>query len=64
MAFLPEFRRASTTIGGQVVFGAVDCTAAGSACSQQGVRAYPTTIFYNSSKPHRQAANSPRAAAR
>ena len=53
MSLLPEFRKASTLIGGQVVFGTVDCTLHGRLCQQHGVRAYPTTIFFNNSKPHR-----------
>jgi len=53
MNLLPEFRKASTLIGGQVSFGTVDCSIHPRLCNQHGVRAYPTTIFYNMSKPHR-----------
>ena len=52
MNFLPEFRRASTMIGGQVAFGTVDCTIHSRVCNQHNIRSYPSTIFFNNSKPH------------
>ena len=53
MNFLPEFRKASTLIGGQVSFGTVDCTLHTRVCHQHNIRSYPSTIFFNNSKPHR-----------
>jgi len=53
MSLLPEFRKASTFIGGSITFGTIDCTIHGRLCQQHGVRAYPTTIFFNQTKPHR-----------
>merc|ERR1719220_1710969 len=53
MGLLPEFRKASTLIGGQITFGTVDCTIHGRLCQQHGVRAYPTTVFFNNSRPHK-----------
>ena len=53
MNFLPEFRRASTMIGGQVAFGTVDCTIHSRVCNQHNIRSYPSTIFFNNSKPHK-----------
>jgi len=50
MSLLPEFRKASTLIGGQITFGTVDCTIHGRLCNQHGVRAYPTTVFFNNSR--------------
>jgi len=53
MNFLPEFRKGSTIIGGDIIFGTVDCTIHGRLCNQHGVKGYPTTIFFNNSKPHK-----------
>lgn len=53
MNLLPEFRKASTLIGGSVHFGTVDCTVHHRICNQHGINAYPTTIFFNQSRPHR-----------
>ena len=53
MNFLPEFRKASTLIGGQVSFGSVDCTSHPQVCNQHGIRSYPTTVFFNNTKPHK-----------
>ena len=53
MNFLPEFRKASTLIGGQVSFGSVDCTSHTRVCNQHGIRSYPTTIFFNNTKQHK-----------
>ena len=53
MNFLPEFRKASTLIGGQVAFGSVDCTLHSRVCNQHNIRSYPTTVFFNNSKPHK-----------
>jgi len=57
MNLLPQFRKASTFIGGQVSFGTVDCTVQQRICNQHGIRAYPTTIFFNMSKPHKYQGN-------
>jgi thioredoxin-like negative regulator of GroEL len=40
-------------IGGSVHFGTVDCTVHHRICNQHGINAYPTTIFFNESRPHR-----------
>ena len=53
MNFLPEFRKASTLIGGQVSFGSVDYTSHPQVCNQHGIRSYPTTVFFNHTKPHK-----------
>ena len=53
MSLLPEFRKASTFIGGQITFGTVDCTIHGRVCQQHGVKAYPTTVFFNGTKAHK-----------
>ncbi|WAR10004.1 DJC10-like protein [Mya arenaria] len=52
MRLLPEFRKAARNIGEMVNFGTVDCTIHGDLCRTYNVRSYPTTIFYNQSKPH------------
>lgn len=57
MNLLPEFRKASTFIGGQVSFGTVDCTVNQRICNQHGIKAYPTTVFFNMSKPHKYQGN-------
>ena len=57
MSLLPEFRKASTYIGGQVSFGTVDCTVQPRICNQHGIRSYPTTILFNMSKPHKYQGN-------
>jgi len=57
MNLLPEFRKASTFIGGQVSFGTVDCTVQPRICNQHGIKAYPTTVFFNMSKPHKYQGN-------
>ena len=49
---LPEFRKASINVGGSIIFGTVDCTIYGSICNQFNIRSYPTTVFFNMSKPH------------
>eukprot|EP00095_Tigriopus_kingsejongensis_P011857 maker-scaffold180_size281610-snap-gene-0.26 protein:Tk11857 transcript:maker-scaffold180_size281610-snap-gene-0.26-mRNA-1 annotation:"-like protein subfamily c member 10" len=49
---LPEFRKASLHIGGSIMFGTVDCTVHTDVCNRFNIRSYPTTIFYNQSKPH------------
>jgi hypothetical protein len=36
-----------------VHFGTVDCTVHQRICNQHGINAYPTTIFFNQSRPHR-----------
>lgn len=49
---LPEFRKASLNIGGNIMFGTVDCTVHTAVCNRYNIRSYPTTIFYNQSQPH------------
>ena len=34
------------------MFGTVDCTTQVKICNQFNIRSYPTTIFFNGSKPH------------
>ena len=57
MNFLPEFRKASTLIGGQVSFGTVDCTNHPRVCSQHGIRSYPSTLVFNNTKSHKYQGN-------
>ena len=52
MNLLPEFRKASILTGGSVVYGTVDCTANPTVCNRYGIRSYPTTVFFNQSRPH------------
>ena len=49
---LPEFRKAASNVGGGVIFGTVDCTTQVKLCNEYGIRSYPTTVFFNMSKPH------------
>ncbi|XP_031332740.1 dnaJ homolog subfamily C member 10-like [Photinus pyralis] len=50
---LPEMRKASQHFQPESVqFGTIDCTLHSSLCSYEGIRAYPTTRFYNRSKIH------------
>ncbi|XP_030832384.1 dnaJ homolog subfamily C member 10 [Strongylocentrotus purpuratus] len=48
---LPEVRKAASRVP-YVNFGTVDCTTHQALCSQQNIRSYPTTVFFNDSKPH------------
>lgn len=49
---LPEFRKTSIRIGGDITFATIDCTVNPTVCNQFNIRSYPTTIFFNQSKPH------------
>ncbi len=49
---LPEYRKAATIVGRGVIFGTVDCTTQQKVCDQYNIRSYPTTVFFNESKPH------------
>ncbi|ESP03215.1 hypothetical protein LOTGIDRAFT_171701 [Lottia gigantea] len=51
MKLLPEFKRAAKDFGENVHFGTVDCTVHDQLCKNYNIRSYPTTIFYNQSKP-------------
>lgn len=53
MNLLPEFRKASSIIGGSITFGTVDCTIHHRVCNQHNINSYPTTIFFNRSQPHK-----------
>lgn len=52
MRLLPEFRKASKSVGQKIFFGTVDCTIHTDLCKKYNIRSYPTTIFYNESIPH------------
>ncbi|XP_063694080.1 dnaJ homolog subfamily C member 10-like [Bolinopsis microptera] len=51
MRLLPEVRKAARDMP-KVVFGSVDCAAHSQLCQRMSVSSYPTTVMYNSSKPH------------
>ncbi|XP_053733003.1 dnaJ homolog subfamily C member 10 [Synchiropus splendidus] len=51
-ALLPELRKASIQLHGQMKFGTLDCTIHQSLCSQYNVQAYPTTVIFNGSSVH------------
>ncbi|XP_017779588.1 PREDICTED: dnaJ homolog subfamily C member 10-like [Nicrophorus vespilloides] len=49
---MPEMRRASQHFNPeQVKFGTIDCTLHTGLCNREGIRSYPTTVFYNGTKP-------------
>lgn len=52
MRLIPEFRRASSMVGGIVKFGSLDCATHRDLCATYDIRSYPTVIFYNYSTPH------------
>ncbi|XP_076088842.1 dnaJ homolog subfamily C member 10-like [Mytilus galloprovincialis] len=53
MRLLPEFRKAARNYeGDDIGFGTVDCTVHNQLCQMYNIRSYPTTILYNSTKPH------------
>jgi len=39
-------------VGRGVTFATVDCTSQRKICDEYNIRSYPTTIFFNESKPH------------
>lgn len=51
-ALLPELRKASIQLAGQMKFGTLDCTVHQPLCSQYNVQAYPTTVVFNGSSVH------------
>ncbi|XP_076024206.1 dnaJ homolog subfamily C member 10 [Genypterus blacodes] len=48
-ALLPELRKASIQLAGQMKFGTLDCTIHPQLCSTYNVQAYPTTVIFNGS---------------
>uniref|UniRef100_A0A8C5MFF0 DnaJ homolog subfamily C member 10 n=1 Tax=Leptobrachium leishanense TaxID=445787 RepID=A0A8C5MFF0_9ANUR len=48
-ALLPELRKASKRLFGQVRFGTLDCTIHEGLCNMHNIRAYPTTVVFNQS---------------
>uniref|UniRef100_A0A8C5I1H8 DnaJ homolog subfamily C member 10 n=1 Tax=Gouania willdenowi TaxID=441366 RepID=A0A8C5I1H8_GOUWI len=51
-ALLPELRKASIQLAGQMKFGTLDCTVHQSLCSTYKIQAYPTTVIFNGSSVH------------
>ncbi|XP_078408050.1 dnaJ homolog subfamily C member 10 isoform X2 [Cetorhinus maximus] len=51
-ALLPELRKASKQLVGQLKFGTLDCTIHESLCNTHGIQAYPTTLIFNQSNVH------------
>ncbi|XP_051565165.1 dnaJ homolog subfamily C member 10-like isoform X1 [Myxocyprinus asiaticus] len=51
-AALPELRKASIQLFGQLKFGTLDCTVHGGLCSTYNINAYPTTVIFNKSSIH------------
>lgn len=51
-ALLPELRKASIQLAGQMKFGTLDCTVHQPLCSRYNVQAYPTTVIFNGSSVH------------
>uniref|UniRef100_A0AAQ4P4Y7 DnaJ homolog subfamily C member 10 n=1 Tax=Gasterosteus aculeatus aculeatus TaxID=481459 RepID=A0AAQ4P4Y7_GASAC len=51
-ALLPELRKASIQLAGQMKFGTLDCTIHHSLCSTYNIQAYPTTVIFNGSSVH------------
>ncbi|XP_074550800.1 dnaJ homolog subfamily C member 10 [Halichoeres trimaculatus] len=51
-ALLPELRKASIQLAGQMKFGTLDCTIHHSLCSMYNIQAYPTTVIFNGSSVH------------
>uniref|UniRef100_A0A665TWS4 DnaJ homolog subfamily C member 10 n=1 Tax=Echeneis naucrates TaxID=173247 RepID=A0A665TWS4_ECHNA len=51
-ALLPELRKASIQLAGQMKFGTLDCTIHHSLCSMYNIQAYPTTVIFNGSTVH------------
>ncbi|XP_034041874.1 dnaJ homolog subfamily C member 10 isoform X2 [Thalassophryne amazonica] len=51
-ALLPELRKASIQLVGQLKFGTLDCTIHHHLCSMYNVQAYPTTVIFNGSSVH------------
>ncbi|EMP26352.1 DnaJ like protein subfamily C member 10 [Chelonia mydas] len=51
-ALLPELRKASKHLIGQLKFGTLDCTIHEGLCNMHNIRAYPTTVVFNQSNVH------------
>ncbi|XP_023649546.1 dnaJ homolog subfamily C member 10-like isoform X2 [Paramormyrops kingsleyae] len=51
-ALLPELRKASIWLFGQLKFGTLDCTMHDTVCTMYNIQAYPTTVIFNQSKTH------------
>lgn len=51
-ALLPELRKASIQLYGQMKFGTLDCTIHDGLCSTYNINAYPTTVIFNKSSIH------------
>uniref|UniRef100_A0AAR2J962 DnaJ homolog subfamily C member 10 n=1 Tax=Pygocentrus nattereri TaxID=42514 RepID=A0AAR2J962_PYGNA len=51
-ALLPELRKASIQLHGQMKFGTLDCTIHEGLCSMYNINAYPTTVIFNKSSIH------------
>ncbi|KAG7219681.1 hypothetical protein INR49_004541 [Caranx melampygus] len=51
-ALLPELRKASIQLAGQMKFGTLDCTIHHDLCSMYNIQAYPTTVIFNGSSVH------------
>ncbi|KAG8432515.1 hypothetical protein GDO86_016963 [Hymenochirus boettgeri] len=51
-ALLPELRKASKHLFGQIKFGTLDCTIHEGLCNMHNIRAYPTTVVFNQSNIH------------
>uniref|UniRef100_UPI00358F9C18 dnaJ homolog subfamily C member 10 n=1 Tax=Myxine glutinosa TaxID=7769 RepID=UPI00358F9C18 len=51
-ALLPELRKASKQLTGQLRFGTVDCTIHMDICNLHNIEAYPTTLVFNQSSVH------------
>ncbi|XP_016149334.1 dnaJ homolog subfamily C member 10-like [Sinocyclocheilus grahami] len=51
-ALLPELRKASIQLFGQLKFGTLDCTVHERLCNTYNIHAYPTTVIFNKSSIH------------
>lgn len=51
-ALLPELRKASIQLAGQMKFGTLDCTVHHNLCSMYNINSYPTTMIFNGSSVH------------
>ncbi|XP_064419676.1 dnaJ homolog subfamily C member 10 isoform X2 [Latimeria chalumnae] len=51
-ALLPELRKASKQLIGQLQFGTLDCSVHEGLCNLYNIRAYPTTMVFNQSNIH------------
>ncbi|KAM4626634.1 dnaJ homolog subfamily C member 10 isoform 1-T2 [Discoglossus pictus] len=51
-ALIPELRKASKHLYGQIKFGTLDCTIHEGLCNMHNIRAYPTTVVFNQSNIH------------